>query len=123
LPQKLGKWSGTKGGALGQYSLAATENEGEYEYHDKAKIELSKEDLSDPQLKDNLAVEAFTEMGGLGKLMIAFLDSFSFERTTNGVIYSNGIPKHLVKETKGFFSVMGRKKKITKKVTISVIDK
>lgn len=123
MPQKLGKWSETKGGALGQYSLTATQNAGEYEYHDKAKIELSKEDLSNPQLKDNPAVEAFTEMGGLGKLMVAFLDSFSFERTTNGVICSNGIPKHFVKETKGVFSVMGRKKKSTQKVTISVIDK
>ena len=32
LPQKLGEWNGTKGGALGQYSLTATQNAGEYEY-------------------------------------------------------------------------------------------
>ena len=114
MPQKLGEWSGTKGGALGQFSLTATQNAGEYEYHDKAKTELSKEDLSNPQLKDNPAIEAFTEMGGLGKLIVAFLDSFCFERTTNGVICSNGIPKHLVKETKECFSLMGPKKESTK---------
>jgi hypothetical protein len=123
LPQKLGEWNGTKGGALGQYSLTATQNAGEYEYHATAKTNLSKEDLNNPQLKDNPAIEAFTEMGGLGKLVTAFLDSLIIEITTDGVIYSNGIPKHLVEEKKMVFSMMGQKRESTTKVTISVLDK
>ena len=123
LPQKLGEWNGTKGGALGQYSLTATQNAGEYEYQEKAKTELSGDELKDPQLKDNPAIETFTEMGVFGKLALAFIDSLSIESTTNGVIYSNGIPKHLVKEIRTSFSMMGQKKDSTKKVTISVIDK
>ena len=123
LPQKTGKWNETKGGATAQCSLTATQNAGEYEYHNEAKTELSGDELRDPQLKDNPAIEVFTKTGAFGKLVMAFLDSVKIESTTNGVIYSNGIPKHLVKETKESFSVMGRKKESTKRVTISVIGK
>lgn len=123
LPQKLGEWSETKGGATTQYSLTATQNAGEYEYQEKTKTELSKEELKDPQFKDNPTIETITEMGLFGKLALAFLDSLSIESSTNGVIYSNGIPKHLVKEIRTSFSMMGRKRESTKKVTISVIEK
>lgn len=123
LPQKTGKWSDTKGGATMQCSLTATQNAGEYEYQYIAKTNLTGDELKDPQLKDNPAIETFTEMGVFGKMALTFMDSLSLETTINGVIYSNGIPKHLVKEVRKSFSMMGKKKESTEKVTISIIDK
>ena len=123
LPQKLGKWNETKGGATVQCSMAATQNAGEYEYQSITKTNLNRDDLKDPQLKDNPAIETFTEMGAFGKLALAFMDSLSIESTTNGVIYSNGIPKHFVKELRTSFSMMGQTKESIKRETISVIDK
>ena len=123
LPQKTGKWSETKGGATMQCSLTATQNSGEYEYYNITKTNLNGEDLKNPQLKDNPVIETFTETGAFGKLALAFIDSLSIETTTTGVIYSNGIPKHLVKEVRKSFSMMGKKKESTEKVTISIIDK
>ena len=123
LPQKTGKWSETKEGATMQCSLTATQNAGEYEYYNVAKTNLNGDELKDSQLKDNPALEVYTAMGVFGKMALAFMDSLSIETTTNGVIYSNGIPKHLVKEIRTSISMMGKKKESTEKVTISVIDK
>ena len=123
MPQKLGKWGVTNGGTTVQVSLTATQNAGEYEYQSITKTNLNRDDLKDPQLKDNPAIETFTEMGAFGKLALAFMDSLSIESTTNGVIYSNGIPKHLVKELRTSYSMMGQTKESIKRETISVIDK
>jgi len=106
-----------------QCSLTATQNAGEYEYYNVAKTNLNGDELKNSQLKDNPALEVYTAMGVFGKMALAFMDSLSIETTTNGVIYSNGIPKHLVKEIRTSISMMGKKKESTEKVTISVIDK
>lgn len=122
LPQKLGKSSESRGKSNTQSSLTATKKTGEYEFQQIAKAELSKNELKDPQLKDNPVIQMFTEFGALGKLMGAFVDSLKIESTTNGVICSNGIPKHFVKEYKIIYSMMGQEKESTEKVTISMID-
>ena len=123
LPQKFEKISYDDGKNFFHYSLTATENEGEYAFQKVEKTELGREDLNDPEQKGDLTIDIIKEMGALGKLVTAFLDSYKIEETSSGIIYSNGIPKQLVREKKTTISAMGRNKENIEKITISAIDK
>lgn len=123
IPQKLGEFNKNDGKTILQSSLTATQIAGEYAFRQICKMELSKEDLKNSERKDNPVVNMISNMGLGGKLMLAFVDSMQFETTKSGVVYSNGLPKHFVEETRVSFSAMGKKKEMITKQTVSIIEK
>ncbi|MBR6030491.1 MAG: hypothetical protein IKP36_00840 [Bacteroidaceae bacterium] len=127
LPTKLGESSKGDEKAVITSSFLATEAKGEYAYQRTEKANLSKKDLKESNENKDSAISEFTslfkETGALGALATAFLDSMSIDNKKSGVLLSNGIPKHLVSESRVKFSIMGETKETYNKLTISVIEK
>lgn len=127
LPTKLGESSKGDEKAVITSSFLATETKGEYAYQRTEKANLSKKDLKESNDNKDSAISEFTslfkETGALGALATAFLDSMSIDNKKSGVLLSNGIPKHLVSESRVKFSIMGETKETYNKLTISVIEK